>query len=112
MMVAPLVPEDKIPDLAEKIDSRAMFEVLLSMHLQGFLSNGSGVTPETRSFLDRLAKDFLVESAYERPYDFEPLHWVITGNGRRVIRHLEERIEKQRLAAEDAPPNTEGKWLP
>lgn len=114
-MVAPLVPHDKIPELAKKVDP-AQFKVLRRLKgAGGSLLNGSDVDAATTEILVQLTKDLLVDDAYADQPGGQAYVWTLSGNGDRVLQHIEAELPRliaEEQEREDAERVKNSKWMP
>lgn len=114
-MVAPLVPKDRIPELAQQVDSAAKFKVLRRLKQErGVIINDSDVDEATANILEQFTAGGLVDDAYAGGPDSKPQSWTMTVNGERVLEYLE--TELPRLSAEREEKDAEerakrAEWL-
>ncbi len=91
-MPADLLPNDAIPGLAAKIDSRPLLRALWSLQRPGFIQNGKDVDEGRVAALQQLAALGLVDPGYAAPTEGKPFVWVSNANGERVLRHFQANL--------------------
>jgi hypothetical protein len=94
-MPANLVPNEAIPQLADRIDSPSMLRVLRHLQQTGFIMNESSLDKDTFDILQRLAALQLVDPGYEGPTNGVPFIWVSNHNGERVLRHFDMSVTQR-----------------
>jgi hypothetical protein len=111
-MVAPLAPKERIPELADMVDTPAKLRLLRHLERSGFIFNGDDLDTAERAILE-LFSDVLVDAAYADGALDKPQSWVISPNGSRVLAYIE--AELPRLLAEFEEKDAEerakrGRW--
>jgi hypothetical protein len=112
-MVAPLVANDKIPEVAKKV-SPAGFKVLRRLKAKGgSLLNANDVDVPTAEILMQLTNELLVDVGFAEQPAGRPYVWTLTGNGERVLQHLEAELPQliaEEQEREDAERVKDAKW--
>ena len=88
-MPATLVPIETIPDLASRIESRELFQVLKRLQRTKFLRLEQDIDLKTVNWLQRLADLGLADPGYDGPTHYKPFIWVANHNGDRVLKYIE-----------------------
>ncbi len=106
-MVAPLFSSDGIRRLAEQLGPRELAELKRLARQTGGVLLNEGVEPERIEILTRLRDKGLVDAPLGGRSPESPSHWVMSSNGEKLLAYLARQVQ-----VDDAPPVTDGVWLP
>lgn len=89
-MPADLVPNEAIPELAARIHSPEMLQLLRRIQKDRFLLNAPDMDEPTLEVLRQLSEYGVIDPGYQGTSNGKPYLWVGNANGARVLRYLTE----------------------